>query len=61
MTIEGHKNTQTNPRIKRQQPFCMLRYLAYFYTKPLLTLIRYFLPHHFYITPLLAPHLVRLL
>ncbi|EJB99769.1 hypothetical protein HMPREF1408_00518 [Helicobacter pylori GAM245Ai] len=36
----GCKNTQTNPSIKRQQPFCMLRYLDYFYTKPLLTLIR---------------------
>ncbi|EMH21298.1 hypothetical protein HMPREF1417_00401 [Helicobacter pylori GAM260Bi] len=36
----GCKNTQTNPRIKRQQPFCMLRYLDYFYTEPLLTLIR---------------------
>ncbi|EJB81622.1 hypothetical protein HPHPH4_0489 [Helicobacter pylori Hp H-4] len=36
----GCKNTQTNPSIKRQQPFCMLRYLDYFYTKPLSTLIR---------------------
>ncbi|MGL2510853.1 hypothetical protein ACOWN8_01905 [Helicobacter pylori] len=39
----GCKNTQTNPSIKRQQPFCMLRYLTrYFYIT--LPLLYYFLP-----------------